>query len=79
VRLIDADALRDEAYFIAAFDYSAHEIIDVGDLDAAPTISCYDCVAFGSCSVPVAYREHWKDGGPLPREVGCSNFERRQP
>ncbi len=68
MRIIDADALREQAVSYVGLG----DIILVGQLDAAPTISCEAC------------KHHDAEAGThrWQRCAGCycaSNFQRRQP
>ena len=49
-RLIDADALMDEANSDGAYGYvDAKQISEAPTVDAVPVVRCEKCVAHGSC------------------------------
>ena len=49
-RLIDADALIEEAYAEGAYGYvDAKQIADAPTIDAVEVVRCKDCVSHGNC------------------------------
>jgi hypothetical protein len=73
MRLIDADALEDKAYWIQG-DTGAVEVAEMNDVFAA-AVRCVDCLTFDGCSV----LEYVIDAVGDPRDFGCALFVRREP
>lgn len=49
-RLIDANALIEEAYVEGAYGYvDAKQIVDTPTIDAVEVVRCKDCVSHGNC------------------------------
>ena len=81
MRLIDADALRERYQFChdvapdTAVVSRAQLEGDIAMLDAAPTVSCEECVWDDQCPMQTAYR----DSSLWISNFGCAYFEGREP
>lgn len=88
MRLIDADALREEreTAWVSPHPHEEGdkcEVIHVSDLDAAPTVSCGRCSSSEWCEICEAvYRlgtAQARFGNPDYSDFGCPYFQRRTP